>query len=252
MNSKKAIESYGRFKNLPWFDKMSQSLIFVGGAGGIGSHLTFQLARTGANIVVADMDTVEEQNLAGQLYGKTHIGMTKVEAIVDVVKFLCGENNVTPLNIEITEDGAQWQSIVDRCSVVCVGFDNLKARQLIYKEWKANGKEDSIFLDGRLSAESFTVYIVTKKSTEEELLAYEQTYFDESERVELPCTMKATTHCGAGIAWWMTQQISNHFNNITENTIPRFVTNLDVHGSMGLIEQPVLKIREEVEHEVEA
>lgn len=241
MNSKQNVQSYGRFKSLPWFDKISQSLIFVGGAGGISSHVIFQLARTGANVVAVDMDVVSAENLAGQMYGKSHIGMKKVKAMSNVIDFLCGENNFTGLDVEVTEEGGQWQSIIQRCGAVVVGFDNLKARKLIYDEWKASGKEDSIFIDGRLSSESFTVYLVTKNSTEEDFIAYEQTYFPDSERVELPCTMKATTHCGAGIAWWITTQISNHMNNIAGSIMSRPINNIEVHGALNMIDQPVLK-----------
>lgn len=241
MNSKQSVQSYGRFKNLPWFDKMSQSLIFVGGAGGIGSHVVFQVARTGANVVAVDLDTVSRENLAGQMYGESHIGMKKVDAISEVIDYLCEENNFTPLDTEITEDGGQWQSIVQRCDAVVVGFDNLKARKLVYDEWKTNGKEESIFIDGRLSAESFTVYTVTKQSSEEDFIAYEQTYFPESERVELPCTMKATTHCGAGIAWWIVTQISNYMNNTSGAIMSRPISNIEVHGALSMIDQPILK-----------
>lgn len=244
MNSRKNTQSYGRFKNLPWFDRISESKVFVGGAGGIGSHVIFQLARTGTDVVAVDMDTVEEHNIAGQLYGKGHIGKSKVQAMTEVIDYLCGENNYTPLHTEITEEGGQWQSIVRRCDAVVVGFDNLKARRLIYEDWKDNGKDNSIFIDGRLSAESFTVYVLTKQSIEDDLLAYEQTYFDESERVELPCTMKATTHCGAGIAWWIVTQIANHMNNMTADVMPRTISNLEVHGPLSMLDQPVLKVIE--------
>lgn len=244
MNSKKSIESYGRFKNLPWFDKMSQSTIFIGGAGGIGSWLTLALARTGANIVILDMDQVEEHNIAGQVYGKKHVGMSKVEAISNVIEYLCGENNVTPMEAEVTTDGGQWQSIIGRCDAVCVGFDNLEARELIYKEWKANGKEDSLFVDGRLSAEAGTVYVVSKKSTEEEFIGYEETYFSKEERIELPCTMKATSHCGSLIAAFMTTQITNWFNNLNQDSMPRQVSNVEFHLPLMIIDQPVLKVKE--------
>lgn len=241
MNLKRNVQSYGRFKNLPWFDKISDSYIFVGGAGGIGSWLVLFLARTGANVVVVDMDTVEEHNIAGQVYGKGEIGKKKVDAIESVASSLCGENNITPIDTEITEEPAQWQSIITRCEAVCVGFDNLKARGLVYKEWLLNGKEDSIFIDGRLSAENGQVYVVTKQSTPEELAAYESTYFSDSEKVELPCTMKATSHCGALIASLMTAEVVNWFNNIAGNPMPRTISNIEFHLPLMLIEQPVLK-----------
>lgn len=244
MNSKTNIQSYGRFKNLPWFDKISQSTIFVGGAGGIGSWLTLFLARTGANVIVIDMDTVEDHNIAGQVYGELEVGEKKVKALHNVIKGFCMEDNITSIDTEITEEGGQWQAFIRRSDAVCVGFDNLKARGLVYKEWKTNGKKGSIYLDGRLSAESGQIYFLTTDSTEDDLLAYEQTYFDESEKVELPCTMKATTHCGAFIASLMTAQITNWFNNISGNIMPRTVSNIEFHLPLMMIDQPVLKPKE--------
>jgi molybdopterin/thiamine biosynthesis adenylyltransferase len=245
MNSKKNIQSYGRFKGLPWFDKIAESMMFVGGAGGIGSWTTLFLARTGANVIVADMDTVEEHNIAGQTYGKTYIGKKKVDALSEMIDHMCGENNLTTLDEEITDQLGKWQSLVNRCQAVVVGFDNLTARKLVYEQWKAHGAEKSIFLDGRLSAESFTVYILTKESTEDDFKAYEETYFSEGEKADLPCTMKATTHCGAGIAWWITTQISNYLNNLTEGAMSRTLSNIEVHGALSMIDQPVLKPKKE-------
>jgi tRNA A37 threonylcarbamoyladenosine dehydratase len=66
MNSKKTLTYYGRFKDTPWFDQLSNSRVIVFGAGGIGSWLSFFLARTGSDVVVVDMDTVEDHNLGLQ------------------------------------------------------------------------------------------------------------------------------------------------------------------------------------------
>lgn len=244
MNSKQNVLSYGRFKGLAWFDLISQSLIFVGGAGGIGSHLAFQLARTGARLLIADNDTVGEENLAGQLYGKQDIGKKKTEAIIDVIVRLCSEDNVTPLDTLITEEDAAWRHLIPRCDVVCVGFDNLKARELVYKAWRTTGKRTSLFIDGRLAAESGQVYFLDKNSTEEQFTAYEQTYFPESERVELPCTMKATTHCGALIASLMVSNITNWFNNQVKDSLPRDLAHYDFQLPLTIIEPIQLKVKE--------
>lgn len=238
MNSKKNVLNYGRFKGLPWFDKISQSTIFIGGAGGISSWLALFLARTGARIVVIDNDTVEIENLAGQCYGKEDIEKPKVKAISDVITRLCGENNVVSLESLVDENEGQWRQIVPKCDVVCVGFDNLKARRLIYEHWKAHGRDNSLFVDGRLSAENGQIFVLDKTNKEEDFLAYEQTYFPDSERIELPCTMKATTHCGALIASLMTSQITNWFNNQTPDTMPRDVVNMEFHLQLMLFDQP--------------
>lgn len=235
MNLKQNIQSYGRFKNLPWFDKMSQSTVFVGGAGGIGSWLGLLLARTGANVIVVDMDTVEEHNIAGQVYGVAHIGKPKVDALECVIEYLCGENNLSSINMEVTPDG-QWEGMVSSSDAVCVGFDNLKARKLVFDHWLKHGKEDSIFVDGRLAAESGQIFRLTKNSTEEAIKAYQQTYFTDEERVELPCTMKATSHCGALIASLMVAQISNHMNNFNPDVLPRITSNVEFHLPLMLFD----------------
>jgi hypothetical protein len=75
------------------------------------------------------------------------------------------------------------------------------------------------------------------------MLGYEATYFSDHERVELPCTFKATTHYGAGVAWWIVTQVSNHLNNITTGTIPRTLSNIEVCGPLSMIDQPILKAK---------
>lgn len=244
MNLKQNIQSYGRFKGTPWFTKMSESTIFVGGCGSIGSWTSFFLARASANVIVVDHDFYEDHNTSSQLFLREDVGKSKVAAFTSMVSKMCGENNVTPLHTEITEEEGQWQSIILRCDAVVVGFDNLKARRLIYEEWKINGKKDSIYLDGRLSVEEGTVYILTKQSSEEEHSAYEGTYFEDHERVELPCTFKSTTHCGALIAAKIVGNITNWFNNITEGTMPRIISNIEFHLPLMMFDQPVLKAKE--------
>lgn len=243
----------GRFKGLPWFGKLSDSMIFIGGAGGIGSHLAFQLARTGANILIADMDIVGEENLAGQLYGKEDIDQTKVRAIATVIERLCGNATVSPMNTEITDDpDASWRAFVQASDIVCVGFDNLQARRLIYEEWKAYGKDVSVFVDGRLAAESGQVFVVPRDSPEAIYKAYEATYFSESERTELPCTMKATTHCGALIAAFMVGQITNWCNNVTKGTMEREICNIEFHIPLMMFDVSRFKVNSYATEELQS
>lgn len=180
------------------------------------------------------------------MYGKEDVGKSKVEAISDVVTRLCGENNITPVETFIDENGGLWTNLVAQSDVVCVGFDNLKARELVYKEWRANGKEKSFFVDGRLSAENGQIFTLSKDSLELDFTAYEQTYFPESERVELPCSMKATSHCGALIASLMTAQITNWFNNGLEENVPRTTSNIEFHLQLMIFDQPKYKVKTEV------
>jgi len=223
MNSKTNSKYYGRFKDLTWFDAISKSRIMVFGQGGIGSHLTFFLARAGANLITVDYDTVEEHNIAGQLYGKEDVGKTKVKALSDVVTRLCGENSITALDNKV-ELGvhAQWTVYLPLCDIVCVSFDNIKARRIIFEQWLEFGKPNSLFVDGRMSAQNGQVFTATKEDTESTKF-YTSTFFDDSEVPELPCTAKATTHCGSLIASLMVTQITNWLNNQGEGRIPQTV-----------------------------
>lgn len=193
------------------------------GQGGIGSHLTFFLARTGASLITVDFDTVEEHNIAGQLYGKEDVGKLKVTAMSDVVTRLCGENRITPLNnkVELGVE-AQWTALLPLCDVVCASFDSIRARRIAFEYWLENGKDNSLFVDGRMSAQNGQVFTCIKGSTETTDF-YASTFFDDSEVPELPCTAKATTHCGSLIASLMVTQIANWFSNQGEGRIPQTV-----------------------------
>lgn len=217
MNSKKNVSSYGRFKDLPWFDPIAKSKIMVFGQGGIGSWVTLFLARAGADLVIVDMDIVDEGNLAGQLYGSAEVGMKKVAAMFDVVTRLCGENNVTPMNVEVKDDEkAQWYGLLARMDVVVVSFDNIPMRKLVYEKWRKNGKAESLFVDGRMSSENGNIFTISKTDPESAFEFYEGTFFEAGDVEPLPCSAKATSHCGAFIATIITASITNWFTNKLE------------------------------------
>lgn len=62
----------------------------------------------------------------------------------------------------------------------------------------------------RLSAENFQIYVVKKN---DDYAKYEATLFEDSEVEELPCSYKATSHCGAMIGAYITGIITNWLTN---------------------------------------
>jgi molybdopterin/thiamine biosynthesis adenylyltransferase len=245
MNSKQNIQSYGRFKTLPWFNSIAQSRIMVFGQGGIGSWLTFLLARTGANLFTIDDDTVEDSNLAGQLYGASSIKKKKVQAMKEIVAAMCGENNITAIDekVILASEGSQWRAYISMCDVVCVSFDSIAARRLVYNVWKLEGKENSLFVDGRMSAEQGQIFTLEKKAEVEAVQFYEDSFFDDSILPEAPCTAKATSHCGALISSLMVSQITNWFTNQTPGTMQRVLTSqLDFYLPVNLFQTNELSV----------
>lgn len=175
------------------------------------SHLTFFLARTGADVITVDFDTFEEHNIAGQLCGPSHIGKFKVDAIKEIVKYLCGQDNITPMNMMVTDNEEEaWVTYLKHCKVVCVSFDNIKTRKIVFDKWMSHGASDSLFIDGRMGVQNGEVLTV-QHGVKEDIDFYNASLFDDGEIEPLPCTAKATTHCGSLIASLMVAQITNWF-----------------------------------------
>lgn len=220
----------------------------IGGAGGIGSHLAFMLARTGVDIFLFDYDQVDETNLAGQLFGKEDVGKAKVVAAIDVIRRLCGDNKVRGLNMKLTpENKDEWMPALRMSAVTCVVFDNIKTRKMIYEAWEelviSDIETPRLFVDGRMAAEDGEIHCIDNKATKLQHERYKATFFDDDEVAEQPCSAKATTHCGSLIAALITSQITNWVNDnllVAEEgktiVVPRVVApKIEFHLQLGMI-----------------
>lgn len=212
-----------RFKDLPWVNNSKINTI-VGGAGGIGSWLVLFLNRADFNTTVYDFDTVEQFNLAGQIYAKEHIGCLKIECLEQIVNYFTGKT-ITGISEKFNKDSM-------RHTYMFSGFDNMQAREDMFylwceqvNNWKVlkedcpeNNLETPLFIDGRLSAENMEIYCVTPDRIED----YKKTLFKDNEVEPMPCTAKQTTHSAAMIASHMVAFFTNHItNNISkERNVP--------------------------------
>lgn len=185
-----------RFADAPWFHKLQNTPVLLLGAGGISSWVAFCLSRAGVNFEIFDFDIVGAENLGGQLYGTKHIGMPKTEAITQICKEFCGNDNTISTYERYTQDSYTNE-------IVIAGFDNMAGRKLAFEKWVEylnevpdSEKDNFLFIDGRLLAEDYQIYSVTKDRIEE----YRKTLFDDSEVSDVLCTLKSTTHCAMGIA----------------------------------------------------
>lgn len=200
-----------RFSDAPWFEKVTNATAIVGGIGNIGSWVSLFLARQGVTLFVYDKDTVDEVNLASQLYSVGSIGVLKTEALAGTLN-----SYVDPYFEDLgkyidLEELTETNCTVDRYCFSC--FDNMKARKLLFEKWvKVYGEDnDAIFIDGRLLAEIGQVFFVTKDRIEE----YRKTLFDDSEVAQENCSYKGTTHCSAMIASLMVSGFNNFITNLS-------------------------------------
>lgn len=199
-----------RFSNAPWFKEAQKSTAIVGGVGNIGSWVALFLARQGVTIYAYDKDTVDEVNLASQLYREIDIGNLKTEALSDAlcnyVDSMINENGKFIDLGELTESTVT----IDKYCFSC--FDNMKARKILFEAWAAQFKDDkdAIFIDGRLLAEIGQVFFVTTDRIEQ----YRATLFDDSEVALEDCSYKGTTHCSTMIASLMVSGFNNFLVNL--------------------------------------
>ena len=194
-----------RFQGLDWYSQDNAPVVVVGGAGGIGSWLSFFLARANFNVTLSDFDIVEEHNIGGQLFKRNQIGKYKAEAVGrNVSEF--STNTINAQIVKITEETATHEFMFS-------AFDNMDARRAMFKVWKRswNNMNRPIFIDGRLNAEQFQIFCVTPENADE----YERIHlFNDSEVEDAPCSAQQTTHTAAMIAGHMVGFFTNHITNI--------------------------------------
>lgn len=194
-----------RFQGLDWYSQDNAPVVVVGGAGGIGSWLSFFLARANFNVTLSDFDTVEEHNIGGQFFKRSQIGKYKAEAVGrNVSEF--STNTINAQIVKITEETATHEFMFS-------AFDNMDARRAMFKVWKRswNSMNRPIFIDGRLNAEQFQIFCVTPENADE----YERIHlFNDSEVEDAPCSAQQTTHTAAMIAGHMVGFFTNHITNI--------------------------------------
>lgn len=210
--TEEAHDETARFSGAEWFNKIQEKIIIVGGAGGISSNAIFQLARVHPNsIYIFDDDTVEEVNLAGQMFNNNSVGKKKVDAIANIVKDFCRYESVFAMPEKYTEDSFT-------ANIMICGFDNMKARKVFFNNWckhvdEQKDKSKCLFIDARLSFDTLQVFTITgddefnKNRYENEFL------FSDEEADETICSLKQTTFMACMIASFIVNNVVNFCTN---------------------------------------
>jgi molybdopterin/thiamine biosynthesis adenylyltransferase len=195
--TKKIDVKHSRFRSTLWYDP--NYTVIIGGVGGIGSWLSLFLARMGYQIHVFDYDSIDETNMAGQLYPVSAIGDSKAETIQKICKEFAG--NDIFINEKYTEESPSNP-------IIFSAFDCIDARRLMFNKWRAL-KDREVFIDGRMLIESGQVFCVTPGKEDE----YEKHLFKKGEVKPQQCSLKATSHSGAIIAGLMVTAFTNYLTN---------------------------------------
>lgn len=115
-------------KHLEFFNPMDlKATIHIIGLGAIGSHLAEHLTRLGCtNFCLYDFDTVEEKNVANQMYFAKDNGRTKLEAIREQMELINPQ-----VKIRCYTNGYTGQALG---GYVFLAVDSIELRKEIVKE----------------------------------------------------------------------------------------------------------------------
>jgi len=162
-------------------DRLSQLDFMVVGVGAVGRNVALMLAYIGAaRITLVDFDTVEPENLATQGFVPAQLGEPKVNAVCEDIKRIDPE-------IDVTVHFSRWKRSMAAEVVFCC-VDCIKARKFIFNAVKNDCR---LFLDGRMTAETFQAHAVYDDDT---TVDYRETFFAPGEAQGEACTAKATIY----------------------------------------------------------
>ena len=213
--------STSRFSGAEWYELVKEQQIIIGGAGGIGSWLAFQVARLSPSLIALyDDDIVETGNLSGQLFSRLDVNKTKVKAI---------ESVITKYNEHYCVHGipSRFTEYTEAGDVMMCGFDNMEARKVFFRSWLShvyslseNKRKECLFLDGRLSMGILQVFCITGDDSYS-IQKYSESYlFDDADADETICSMKQTTYMACMIGSIMTNLFVNFVANLTDPVLP--------------------------------
>lgn len=215
-----------RFSSADWFEKIKEQEVVLAGLGGIGSWCALLLSRLDIrSLTLYDDDTVDSVNLAGQFYRKNQIKAFKASAISKAIHEYSNYYNCNACTRKF-EDSSLPSKIM-----IC-GFDNMEARKVFYRKWLhhlnkyPSTANEYLFIDGRLSADTFQVLCIKGNDTYNRKRYEENFLFDDSEADETICSFKQTSFMANMIASYMINLFVNFISNLSnpdiEKSIPFF------------------------------
>lgn len=176
--------------------------ITIVGAGAVGGVASLCLAKMGfTKQTVYDFDIIDEANMNCQMYKVSQIGMSKVEALNEIIKDYCGVELMAYHNKPFTE------SDIFTTEIVCVPVDKMDVRKELFKAFMASPNARYL-IDTRMAIE-FGEVLVVDKENKNSLAMYRSTLHDASEAVQQRCTNKSVMYTSNLIAGLLSKAVKD-------------------------------------------
>ena len=149
-----------RFKGADYMQLKSIPDILLVGAGGIGNGVATKLLDLGYSFTIMDGDQVELHNCIPQGYNISNLGQKKVDAIIrnyqDRFKV-----SIPLEQVNTVPEMFPYLDIIGPITISAV--DSIEVRKEIFEKWREQ-EDRLLFLDGRMLAEFFQVFAITKEN----------------------------------------------------------------------------------------
>ena len=110
--------------------KLKNAKIAIAGIGGLGSNIAVSLARIGVgHLFVVDFDAVDMSNLNRQQYYYRQLGMSKTDAITEIIHEINPYIDVKSKTVKVTEANAA--EIFGGYGIVCEAFDRAENKAML-------------------------------------------------------------------------------------------------------------------------
>lgn len=203
-------------------DRIESLSVTLIGAGAIGSAVALVLGKLGlGRLVVFDGDVVDEVNLAGQMYFNRHVGLTKVEALAEVLGAFTETEVVT---VPQPFDGQRLEGLL------ITAVDSMRSRKQIWKYVRTR-TDLPLLLDARMGGLVGEVHVVRPGSPIEERI-YQRSLHRDDEAVQEPCTARSIGFNTAGIAAQVGSLVRSH---LLGHPLPRHLV-VDHHLRLLLVD----------------
>ena len=191
--------------------------IHIIGCGAVGSTIAENLARLGIKeLHLWDFDSVEEHNLANQMFQIKHLHMLKTNAVEDICK------NINP-DIVIIKHEAYTDESLSGYIFICP--DSIKVRRQILENNLGNNNISGIF-DGRMRLTDAQHFASTWNTLEKRKQLLETMCFTDEEAKEAT----PVSACGTSLSVCFTVRclvsliVANFINTVLGNPIQKMVT----------------------------
>lgn len=111
-------------------NKLGSARVAIAGLGGLGSNVSFSLARMGVgHLHIIDFDKVDITNLNRQQYFLKHIGMKKTDALYEELMEINPYLKIKKECVKVSEENIK--NLFENDDIICEAFDLPEAKSML-------------------------------------------------------------------------------------------------------------------------